>query len=210
MTYPPRPRRDDILAWIESTTAPKYPFAIDEKLAESGKQVFQKNCAHCHGSYGDDGDYIQQTIALVEVETDPVRLKSLSPEHRNWMKKGWLSRFGEDDVVTDPAGYVAPPLDGIWATAPYFHNGSVPTLWHVLHPDSRPVVWKRSEDGYDREKVGLEFEAFAKMPGTVSAPAHKRRYFDTKRHGKSAQGHRFPDALNEHESMAVLEYLKSL
>src|SRR5262249_10387135 len=30
--------------------------------------------------------------------------------------------------------YKARPLDGIWATAPYLHNGSVPTLWHLLSP----------------------------------------------------------------------------
>jgi endo-cleaving rubber dioxygenase len=40
-------------------------------------------------------------------------------------------------------GYLAPPLYGIWATAPYFHNGSVPNLWEVLEPADRVRIWKR-------------------------------------------------------------------
>ena len=80
----------------------------------------------------------------------------MPPEHRRFYRESWFGEYGKLDVVEEPDGYVAPPLDGIWASAPYFHNGSVPTLWHVLHPDERPAVWLRSEDGYDQQRVGLE------------------------------------------------------
>src|SRR5262249_38051852 len=40
-------------------------------------------------------------------------------------------------------GYLAPPLYGIWATAPYFHNGSVPNLWEVLKASDRKQIWRR-------------------------------------------------------------------
>jgi mono/diheme cytochrome c family protein len=40
-------------------------------------------------------------------------------------------------------GYVTPPLHGVWASAPYFHNGSVPNVWSVLKPEDRPKVWRR-------------------------------------------------------------------
>ena len=40
-------------------------------------------------------------------------------------------------------GYVTPPLHGVWASAPYFHNGSVPTVWDVLKPSDRPSMWRR-------------------------------------------------------------------
>jgi mono/diheme cytochrome c family protein len=40
-------------------------------------------------------------------------------------------------------GYQAPPLYGIWASAPYFHNGSVPTVEQVLKSSDRPAVWRR-------------------------------------------------------------------
>lgn len=196
--------------WIAAVEPPKYPWPIDETLSAQGKIVFEAHCARCHGTYGPGGTYTQQTIAWEDLRTDRARLDSLSPEHREWMQKGWMSRYGADPVVVDPNGYVAPPLDGIWASAPYFHNGSVPTLWHVLHPEERPVVWKRSEDGYDREKVGLEVEILPSVPDTATHPAHRRRYFDTTLFGKSATGHNFPNDLNAEEKQAVLEYLKSL
>ncbi len=42
-----------------------------------------------------------------------------------------------------PQGYAAPPLYGIWATAPYLHNGSVPSVEALLHSSSRPDIWRR-------------------------------------------------------------------
>ena len=116
--------------------------------------VFSQNCAECHGTYGPQGNYPNKIVSIEEVGTDPVRLNALSPQHRTAYGQSWFGNFGEHDVVADPGGYVAPPLDGIWASGPYFHNGSVPTLWHVLHSDQRPKVWSRSEDGYDCQKVG--------------------------------------------------------
>ncbi len=89
----------------------------------------------------------------------------------------------------------APPLNGIWATAPYLHNGSVPTLWHLLHPAERPAVWKRTEDGYDQARIGLEVTTFETVPANVTTAAEKREYFDTHLTGKSAAGHPFPDEL---------------
>ena len=204
------PHFTDLLAWIESLEPPKYPFEINRELASRGERVFVENCERCHGTYGAKGKYEQRTIELDEVGTDPLRFRSLTVEHRQWVKDGWLSRFGADPVEVDPVGYVAPPLDGIWASAPYFHNGSVPTLWHVLHSDARPVVWKRTEDGYDQDKVGLEVETFDSVPRSVKATAHRRRYFDTKQPGKSASGHTFPNVLDEDEKQALLEYLKTL
>ncbi len=204
------PQFANILAWIESLEPPKYPFEIDRALAVRGERIFIDTCARCHGTYGPGGKYEQKTIDLDEVGTDPLRFRALAREQRLWVKQSWISRFGADPVEVDPIGYVAPPLDGIWASAPYFHNGSVPTLWHVLHPETRPAVWKRTEDGYDQQKVGLEIETFKKVPSTVKAAVHRRRYFDTQLPGKSPSGHTFPDVLNEDEKQALLEYLKTL
>ena len=64
---------------------------------------------------------------------------------------------GDGKPVRATAGYQAPPLDGVWATAPYFHNGSVPTLAGVLNSKARPKVFTRSyhtgEEDYDKDKV---------------------------------------------------------
>ena len=79
----------------------------------------------------------------------------------------------------------------------------------MLHPDERPVVWKRTDGAYDRQRVGFEVEVFDQMP-TVKGVHQRRRHFNTTAKGKSAAGHRFPDLLNEDEKVAVLEYLKTI
>jgi endo-cleaving rubber dioxygenase len=74
-------------------------------------------------------------------------------------------------------GYVTPPLHGVWASAPYFHNGSVPNVWAVLDPDDRPKAWRRQRTttpvhfnafetridgpsgGYDWDKLGWKYDA---------------------------------------------------
>lgn len=200
----------DVLQWMESIEPPRYPFEIDAEQAARGERVFAVHCSECHGTYGDIETYPEIRVPIDVIGTDRVRLDALTPEHRRWMQVGWMSRFGEDEVIVDPDGYIAPPLDGIWATAPYFHNGSVPTLWHLLHPSSRPNVWLRTEDGYDRERVGLEVAEFPTVPDEATDPSDRRRYFDTSIPGKSAQGHTFVDALSEDQKEDVLEYLKTL
>jgi hypothetical protein len=200
----------DIQAWIESLEPPKYPFSIDAELAEQGRVVFEENCSRCHGTYGSGGKYEQVLIPLEEVGTDAVRLRALNREHREWMRDGWMSRYGEDRVDVEPNGYVAPPLDGIWASAPYFHNGSVPTLWHVLDSVERPAVWKRTENGYDQQRVGLEVFEFTTLPEEAKTTYERRSHFDTTKPGKSNAGHTFPDALTEPKKQSLLEYLKTL
>ncbi|MCA9004998.1 MAG: c-type cytochrome [Planctomycetaceae bacterium] len=199
----------DIMAYIESLEAPRYRWSIDEKLASHGKLVFNEHCADCHGTYGKESSYPLKTVPISDLKTDPVRLNSLPAKYRAALNESWLSRYGKDAVVEDPGGYVAPPLNGVWASAPYFHNGSVPTLWHVLNPQERPVIWQRTENGYDQAQVGLEVQTFSKMPAGLST-MQKRLYFDTSQFGKSAKGHDYPDALTQEQKKAVLEYLKTL
>ncbi|MGD9724306.1 MAG: hypothetical protein AB7O59_24135 [Pirellulales bacterium] len=200
----------DILAWIDSLEPPKYSAPVDDALATAGRAAFERACADCHGTYGAGGNYPEKRIAMDVVGTDSTRLEGMPAEHRRFYRESWFGEYGKLEVVEEPEGYVAPPLDGIWASAPYFHNGSVPTLWHVLHPDERPAVWQRSEDGYDHERVGLEVATFDALPADVKQPEQKRRYFNTRLTGKSAAGHLFPNELSDDEKRAVLEYLKTL
>ena len=199
-------------AYIDSLESPRYPFAMDPLKAEQGRAVFEASCAACHGTYGQDGRYPEQIIPWKEVRTDPVRLRALSREHRQNYERNWINEYGRaGKVIAEPEGYLAPPLHGIWATAPYFHNGSAPTLWHVLHPQQRPVVWLHTDsEGYDRDRVGLVVKELKRMPEDVPHPTQRRRYFDTRAFGKSASGHTFPGELTEVERHTVMEYLKTL
>ena len=203
----------EIERWIGTIEAPRWPWPVDAALAEKGRPLFESHCGSCHGTYGDGGGYPDRVVDIAEVGTDRVRLDALTSQMRGDLNRSWFAHFGADAAGLHdreaPAGYVAPPLDGVWASAPYFHNGSVPTLWHVLHPAERPPVWKRSPAGYDQSRVGLEVETWSE-PAKGLSSAERRRRFDTTKPGKSAAGHDFPDALDEEEKAAVLEYLKTL
>jgi hypothetical protein len=160
-----------------------------------------------NGSYGTKPEYPDLLIPIDDIATDRVRLDALTPLHRKHYGDSW---FAEDqETVVDVDGYVAPPLDGLWASAPYLHNGSVPTLWHLLHPDERPGIWKRSQLSLDTEKMGLQVETVSELPRRLK-PAERRWYFDTSLPGKSAAGHDYPSKLTEPEKVDLLEYLKTL
>src|SRR6202011_4209787 len=88
----------------------------------------------------------------------------------------------------------APPLDGIWATAPYLHNASVPTLYQVLNSKARPKIFTRSFrtdlDAYDAEKVGWKIEVLDKAPdATKMTPIEFRKIYDTSKSGRGNGGH---------------------
>jgi mono/diheme cytochrome c family protein len=201
----------DMYSYLESLEAPKYPFPVDSVLAAQGEKAFARRCAECHGTYGKEESYPNRIVSIEEVETDRTRLDALTPAARKRYGESWFADYGREETRLDPGGYMAPPLDGVWATAPYLHNGSIPTLWHVLRPSHRPAVWRRtSEDGYDQEKGGLVVETLDDVPASVQDARERREYFDTRRAGKSAAGHLFPDDLSEDEKHAVLEYLKTL
>jgi mono/diheme cytochrome c family protein len=198
-----------IYQFIEELEPPKYPYSVDAALAERGKVVFEKTCSECHGTYGPGGEFPNHVVPIAEIGTDDRRFRSIYKERREAGNKGWLQYDGEHPLDVETVGYLAQPLNGIWASAPYFHNGSVPTLWHVVNPSKRPKVWQRSEDGYDQQRVGLEVEELEAVPENLSTRL-RRRYYDTTHVGNSAAGHTFPDVLNDDEKTAVIEYLKTL
>jgi hypothetical protein len=100
---------------------------------------------------------------------------------------------------------------GIWARAPYLHNGSVPDLLGVLDPSQRPTRWKRvgSElDGYDTDRVGFRYEAVDTAPDPSTRDG--RLVYDTTREGMGNGGHRYGEALTDAERSDLLEYLRGL
>ncbi len=200
----------DVLAFLEALRPPKYPASINADLAERGRVVFNDNCSRCHGTYNDGSKHPELLIPIDEVGTDRVRLDALTAKHRSGYGRSWFAHYGEQETWDDPQGYMAPPLDGIWASAPYFHNGSVPTLWHLLNPEERPQVWHRTSGELDQQNVGLTVEVLDEIPKRLRDASIKRTYFDTRVPGKSASGHDFPLELTVEERTAVLEYLKTL
>ncbi len=203
----------DVYEYLMSRRPPKYTGAVDDSQAALGKKIFDRSCSECHGTYGKEGAYPNRRIPIDEIGTDPVRLTALPNAGRHKYAVSWFAHFQEADeqqTITAPNGYVAPPLDGVWASPPYFHNGSVPTLWDVLNPSERPMLWRRTSEEIDAQKVGFVIEEVDRIPLTQTDIAVRRQYFDTRVFGKSNSGHDFPDSLTRDEKLAVLEYLKTL
>jgi mono/diheme cytochrome c family protein len=209
------PAFQDIQQYLLNMEAPKYPFPIDRAKAANGESIFNDNCAKCHGTYGEKWTYPNKIIALEEIGTDPRRFENVGPKYGEAYAESW---FGQEKGIAKPFratnGYQAPPLDGVWATAPYFHNGSVPTLQHVLSSKSRPRLYTRSfrteEADYDKERVGWKFTELKEPPSDKLPAIERRRVYDTTKPGRSNAGHTFGDALTDEERAAVVEYLKTL
>ncbi|MEK4033537.1 di-heme-cytochrome C peroxidase [Methylocystis sp. IM3] len=103
-----------------------------------------------------------------------------------------------------PPAYESRVMKGIWAAAPYLHNGSVPTLSDLLEPASkRPASFKVGR-AYDIDKVGLAQE----QPGLSST--YTADDCGKRDSGNSRCGHEFGVKLSADEKKALLEYLKSL
>ncbi len=206
----------DIQAYLLSLEAPRFPFPVDANLAAKGHKIFAKTCAQCHGNYGTDWSYPNKIVDIDVIGTDRTRLEGFSPKLGELYNKSWFGHEkGEEGYqASEPKGYQAPPLDGVWATAPYFHNGSVPTLHDVLNSKGRPKVFTRSykteEEDYDLLKVGWKVRVLEKG-ADPAAPGHEqRKVYDTTRPGRGNQGHTFGDELTEEQRRAVIEYLKTL
>ena len=101
---------------------------------------------------------------------------------------------------SDALAYKARPLDGIWATAPYLHNGSVPTMWDLLQPvASRPRTFHVGSREFDPDKMGF---MTTQGPDTF--------LFDTSIEGNRNTGHVYGNNLSDDDRRALIEYLKTL
>jgi mono/diheme cytochrome c family protein len=204
----------DIRAYLLSLEPPKYPFTIDAPRAERGKKVFETTCSRCHGTYGPYRSYPNKIVPLDTIGTDPARLHGITDRAVAHYNSTW---FGELCPVNPRrVGYQAPPLDGIWATAPYLHNGSVPTLRTLLDSSSRPRRFTRPHstgfEYYDAHNLGWKFrEPTDAEVASMNRSLHGIHFlYDTSRFGLGNQGHTFGDKLSEAQRMDLIEYLKTL
>jgi hypothetical protein len=104
--------------------------------------------------------------------------------------------------------YRAKTLKGIWATAPYLHNGSVPSIFDLLHPaDQRPKTFKLGTKEYDPVKLGYVVDG----PRFLTPPGMQPFTYDTKPLGNWNTGHEwwfYPD-LDDEMRYDVIEFLKT-
>jgi hypothetical protein len=202
-------------------TAPAWPAeilgAIDTRKAAAGEALFAEHCARCHTE--------ETLVPLEEIGTDPQRTANFASLQRNGKSYaallidlgGEISRASFEAHGVTPEmlapversdhptwrttrGYLTRRLDGIWASAPYLHNGSVPTLWDLLQPPSaRPSRFAVGRE-LDPKKLGIDA---AHQPGGAW-------WFDTARTGNGNGGHTYGTELTEDEKWSLIELVKTL
>ena len=121
-----------------------------------------------------------------------------------------LNGFGRTNQIRGPLAYKARTLEGIWATPPYLHNGSVPNMYELLSPvaERSKKFWTGSYE-FDPMKLGY-----------VTTQSNGNYFLlDTSLVGNSNSGHEFNDGkgpgiigpkLSHNERMDLIEYLKVL
>ncbi|EIU1336675.1 hypothetical protein L3559_004401 [Pseudomonas aeruginosa] len=105
-------------------------------------------------------------------------------------------------MTSDLMAYKARPLNGIWASPPYLHNGSVATLYDLLlPPDLRPRTFYTGSVEFDPVNVGY----------ITDAGGANRFLFDSGKPGNANGGHDYGNAqFNEQQRRALVEYMKTL
>jgi hypothetical protein len=197
---------NDVLAYINSIQPPAYPNPVNKTLVKEGGILFVQNCSKCHGNYGRGGKYPNLLIPESEIKTDSFLYKSNYQSYQfvEWFNNSWFAQ-GDHPARLEPFnGYIAPPLEGIWITAPYLHNGSVPDLETLLNSRARPSYWSRDFDNpkYDYDKLGWKYSVKDSAEGTSTYNTHLPGYGN--------YGHNYGYKFSNRERKAIIEYLKTL
>jgi hypothetical protein len=203
--------------FIDNLPPPPYPFtSVDLERAREGKALFRTSCANCHTPrnqtiYPASKLGVDPNRTMVNTSVSRYGLAALVMEAcqiyglNNQGKPGadwcvpqgdWQARLDEyfrdtpRRVVDGTNGYKADMLYGIWAQAPYLHNGSVPTLGQLMCPATRPARFQRGNLNYDEALVGFEWVA---RPTARYGPNDTIlvKEYDTSVPGKSNTGHTF-------------------
>jgi hypothetical protein len=144
-------------------------------------------------------------------DTDPVRAAALDEATAQAVR---TSAYGNRIQTHATGQYAAPLLTGLWQSAPYLHNGSVPTLWHLVHPEERPARFLVGGHRLDYARMGIDGRLDANGAYVYPEgyqPWSQPALIDTSARGFSNRGHASEFAgVSEAEKAALLEYLKLL
>lgn len=218
--------------------SPKWPSQfppIDEAKRKAGEEVFNRSgsCVSCHSISSETQDF--KEIELDKIGTDreraesfarPVGLQKQSDAIANVLTQIKNKAYDDNhvDLLTrkkfehgikpewrTSLKYQSRSLEGVWATAPYLHNNSVPTLRDLLKPPSeRPKCFLVESREYNPNDVGV----VCKKGDSVAAfPDRQAEVLDTNIVGNRNTGHAYgtgKDELSEVDKDNLLEYLKTI
>jgi hypothetical protein len=205
---------DVTTTFTDALPSPPYPYDVEDGEAAAGTVLFGKYCATCHY----DGN--ATIFPTSEVGTDPNRANIWSPYTVGALRTV-LRAACTDPVTCNPGGaplpdaqivnptggYMALPLNGIWARAPYLHNGSVPTIAALL-TNKRPTTFYRGNITLDPVNLGFVSNAAVTPFAAI---------FDTTKSGNSNAGHSTAEfngpidwANSPIQLKQIIEYMKTL
>jgi mono/diheme cytochrome c family protein len=202
---------------IRHLRPPPYPYEIDQALAARGKALFyskETRCSRCHGEYDARGN-VRWPGVHADVDTDRARRDLVSDRFIDAFNNSPLAAEG---TLEASDGYAATPLTGVWANFPYLHNGSVPTLYHLLGPVSeRPKIFHvMAARRFDRVRAGQllntsgEYDRLSETE-LIRRFGNDRDWFNTSRKGSGNGGHDVWSRIGTDENRrALIEYLKTL
>ncbi|MFM9863617.1 MAG: hypothetical protein ACKVRO_08420 [Micropepsaceae bacterium] len=198
----------DIMQFLKAYRPQPFPGSVDTAMAGRGRMLYARACASCHGDYSDEArpNLVMFPNWQGDAGTDGLRAQAFSRALGDAVSG---TAYDARIAVRPGNGYVAPPLTGLWASAPYLHNGSVPTLWALLSPDQRPPRFQVGGHALDLSRVGLRIGVDGSYPAGYTAFADPV-WIDTQRPGLGNQGHRFGEEFSDTEKLDLIEFLKGL
>ena len=223
-----------VVSYAEKPVPPSWPEnvlgEIDTDLADKGKFIFKDQCLGCHDPQLQNDHTASANYRYLDVGTDNNyylgQIEKLDGKDlfsdilTPFMSKVKLAAAKNEEiddlpyyetgrlpvVWKTPTGntFAAKPLMGVWATPPFLHNGSVPTMWDLLQPASkRPVKFHIGGFVYDTKKLGyIEDNTLPDGFDLVTACPSGCK-------GNGNQGHEFGTTLSDDDKLALIEFLKS-
>jgi len=220
---------EDTLAYLNAIEAPDWESffgsnSLDIKRAKKGEEIFIENCSKCHGNYTKEWQTSHKTVS-VDYPT-PTKVKNVGTDPMRYLGMIELGDQLNDLEISKrhnlriqaQEGYVPPPLVGIWARYPYFHNNSIPNLCALVEPRTRPKIFyigpaNDIEKEFSKDCVG--YPTGSETPKAWLDRAELR--YVTSKEGLSNQGHTKmflkedgSYKFTQEEKWALIEFLKTL
>jgi len=200
-------KSEDIMNYFSSAEREKFPGTLDDFKVFEGQKVYENKCQSCHGTYSNSltnpvlMSFPNRLVSLSEIKTDSVRLEVIDDKLIDYLND---SNITKSVAVNKNDGYVATLLSQVWKSAPYLHNGSVPSLAALLGLEERPSKFNVGGHALDYLSVGISY------PESYD-PWSTPEVYDTSLRGRSNLGHEDQfEGLSDTEKWSVIEYLKLL
>ena len=207
---------------------------IDREKAARGAELYNQYCLACHAPTLPDGEVTDLPRFTAEesgtdeayfdvFETPVLGIAGVASQSYGEailavmadFQKKWFERY---EITPEEAAelevpnpywkfervWISRPMSGIWAAAPYLHNGSVPTMYHLLLPASeRPAQFTYFSREYDPVNMGFKWDQSLDAAPLLAT-------YDTTVRGRGNQGHEYGTSMTDDERYALIEYLKTI